>query len=87
MRRITSDEVVAKLTSYLQHELTLDELVAWAEEAMMEGEFEETRFESIRDIVSHLGVADVKAFGLTWEDCESFLGRLGCTVRVEVSPL
>ena len=85
MRRITSEEVVTQLTSYLQHELTLDELVGWAEEAMMEGEFEASRFEVIRDIVSRLGVADVRAFGLTWEDCEAFLGRLGCTVRVEVT--
>ena len=85
MRHITSDEVISRLTGYLQHELTLDELVDWAEAAMMEGEFEQTRFEVIRDIVSRLGVADVRAFGLTWEDCEAFLGRLGCTVRVEVS--
>ena len=33
---------------------------------------------------SVLGVADVKAFGLTWEDCEWFLSQLGYTVRIEV---
>ena len=85
MARITSGEVVSRLTAYLQHELALDELVDWAEEAMMEGEFEEDRFGAIRDVVSRLGVADVRAFGLTWEDCEQFLGRLGCTVHVEVT--
>ena len=51
----------------------------------MEAEFEEDRHGAIRDIVSRLGVADVRAFGPTWEDCEQFLGRLGCTVRVEVT--
>jgi len=35
--------------------------------------------------VSRLGVADVKAFGLTWEDCEQFLKQLGYSVRVEVT--
>ena len=76
---MTSEEVISRLTGYLQHELTVDELVDWAEGAIMEGEFEPTHFEAIRDIVSRLGVADVRAFGLTWEDCEAFLGRLGCS--------
>jgi len=77
--------VVSRLTGHLQHELTLGELVSWAEGVMMDGEFEEGHYEAIRDIVSRLGVAHVRAFGLTWEDCERFLGRLGCTVRVEVT--
>jgi hypothetical protein len=29
-------------------------------------------------------VADVRAFGLTWEDCENHLDRLGYCTRVEV---
>ena len=85
MGLITSEEVIAKLAGYLQHELRLDELVLWAEEAMMERGFEQHRSEVLLDIVSRLGVADVKAFGLTWEDCEAFLHRLGCTVRVEIA--
>ena len=51
---------------------------------MLDGDFEESRSEDLRDIVSRLGVADVRAFGLTWEDCEAYLGRLGYTTRVEV---
>ena len=43
--------------------------------------FDGDGYEVIRDIVSRLGVADVRAFGLTWEDCEQLLGRLGCTDR------
>ena len=39
----------------------------------------------LREIVSRLGVADVKVFGLTWEDCEQFLTQLGYKVRVEVT--
>jgi hypothetical protein len=35
-------------------------------------------------IVSRLGLADVLVFGLTWEDLEDFLSRLGYEVRVEV---
>ncbi len=82
---ITGQIVAEKLTDYLHHRLTLEELVEWAEQAVMEEEFDENKIETMRDIVSRLGLADVRAFGLTWEDCEAFLTRLGYQVRVEVS--
>jgi hypothetical protein len=82
---ITRHEVAARLSDYLHHRLSLQGVVDWAENAMMEGELEEADFDLLRDVVSRLGVADVRAFGLTWEDCESFLTRLGYRVKVEVS--
>jgi hypothetical protein len=51
---------------------------------MMEADFEERDFEALRDIVSRVGLADVRAFGLTWEDCEDFLSRLGYRVSIAV---
>ena len=84
MQQITDQVVADKLASYLHHELSIAELVAWAETAMLDGEFADENYETIRGIVSRLGVADVKAFGLTWEDCEWFLSQLGYTVRIEV---
>jgi addiction module HigA family antidote len=35
-------------------------------------------------VVGRLGVADVRAFGLTWADCEELLGRLGFSARIEI---
>jgi hypothetical protein len=40
--------------------------------------------ERIRDVVARLGLADVRAFGLTWEDCEQFFNQLGYAARIEV---
>lgn len=40
--------------------------------------------ETIRDITSRLGLANVREFGLTWEDCEGFLSRLGYRTTVDV---
>lgn len=76
--------VAEKLTAYLRHTITLEELVDWAEQVMQEGDFDEADDETLRDVVSRLGVADVRAFGLTWGDCEQFLQRLGYIVRVGV---
>ena len=84
MQLVTSKIIAEKLSNYLHHQLSLEELVDWAENVMMEGDFEKKNYKTLREIVSRLGVADVKAFGLTWEDCEQFLKQLGYTVRIEV---
>lgn len=84
MDLITSGTVAGKLTAYLHHELDLAGLVDWAEDAMMEGRFDPEHHDTLRDVVSRLGLADVKAFALAWEDCERFLARLGYDVRIEV---
>ena len=47
-------------------------------------DFDARDLETLLDIVSRLGLADVKAFGITWEDCEGFLSRLGYRVSVRV---
>ena len=76
--------MVRKLEAYLHHQLSLDGLVAWANAAMMEGDFEEEHFDAIRDAVARLGLANVRAFGLTWEECENLLQHLGYHARVEI---
>ena len=79
--QLTREAVARKLAAYLHHEISLDELVAWANVAMMEADFEETYCETIRDTIARLGLADVQAFELTWEDYASILKRLGYDVR------
>ncbi|HEX7409803.1 MAG TPA: hypothetical protein VF515_19405 [Candidatus Binatia bacterium] len=64
--------------------ITLAQLVDWAENATMAGEFEEASVSVLAWVVSRLGVADVRTFGLTWEDREQLLDRLGFTARVEI---
>lgn len=81
---ITTQTVAEKIAAYLRHEIGLGELVDWAENAMMEGVFAEQETPVLREVISRLGVADVRAFGLTWEDCEQMLKRLGYSARVEV---
>jgi hypothetical protein len=83
--KISREEVAQKLIDYLCHRITLEELVDWAESTMMEADFDERDFETLRDIVSRLGLADVKAFGMTWENCEDFLSQLGYQVQVVIS--
>jgi len=45
-------------------------------------DYAEEDFELIKNILSHLGLADVKEFGLSWDDCYGYLSQLGYRVKV-----
>jgi hypothetical protein len=81
---ITKKTVANKLAAYLGHELTLGGLVAWAEDALQEGTFETRNAKLLATVVGRIGVADVRAFGLAWEDCEQILKQLGYSARVDI---
>ena len=81
---VTKQMVAEKIAAHLQHRISLPELVDWAENAMMDGEFDEKDAATISAVVARLGVSDVRAFGLTWTDCEELLAKLGFSARVEI---
>jgi len=83
---ITRETVRDKLMAYLNRHLTLADLVDWAEDALLNEGLDERDTVVLRDIVGRIGVADVREFGLTWEDCYDFLARLGCIVEVKAIP-
>lgn len=81
---ITKQIVADQIAAYLRRGMTLAQLVEWAENAMMEGEFDEKDAATISAVVARLGVADVRDFGLTWADCEDLFGQLGFSARIEI---
>jgi cobyrinic acid a,c-diamide synthase len=78
---ITRQLVAEKLAEYLHQQIPLATLVDWAEQQMMDADFES---ETVRDVTARLGLADVRAFGLTWDDCQRLLRDLGYSARVEI---
>lgn len=81
---ITKQIVAAKIAAYLHHEITLAQLMDWSEGALMDDEFDEADAAVLAGEIARFGVADVRAFGLTSEDCEELLNQLGFIPRVEV---
>ena len=81
---ITRQDVAEQFAAHLQHRLTLPQLVDWAENAMLDAAFDEKDAATISAVVARLGVADVRAFGLNWTDCEELLATLGFSARVEI---
>jgi hypothetical protein len=82
---ITKQTVAEQIAAYLHHDLTLGQLVDWSERVLMDGELAESDAETLSHVVARLGVADVRAFGLAWEDCKELLGKLGFAPRVEIA--
>jgi len=82
--RITKHTVAEKVEAYLHHEIGLSDLVDWAENALMEGEFDREDSTALAHALGRIGLADVRSFGLTWEDCEEILKELGYEARVAV---
>jgi len=81
---ITRDKIVEKLAAYLSLTLSLSDLVDWAETAMMDAEFDESDFELIRSVIAQIGLADVRAFNLSWQTCVDMLNRLGYVAQVQI---
>ena len=80
---ITKEIIADKLLAYLQHHLSLAELVNWAEQSLMNASYEDDTSHTIRNTLAHLGLADVKEFGLEWKDCEAIMQKLGFTLEVK----
>ena len=82
---ITKKITASKILAYLQHDISLNELVNWAEAAINEDELEIGEESLLMDILGSLGLADVKTFGLTWVDCETMMNKLGYQIKIEAS--
>lgn len=81
---ITGKMLVDKLLQYINRQIDLAALVSWAEDMIREADIDEKNFELIKEILARIGLADVREFGLTWDDCYDYLHKLGYDVKVEL---
>jgi len=81
---ITRQTVAFQIRSYLNREITLAALVDWAEDAVFEGDLEESDTELLTDILARLGVADVESFELSWTDITDMFDKLGFRAIVTI---
>jgi len=81
---LTRKLLAEMLIKYINREIDLSSLVNWAEDTMREADFENSSFELIREILARIGLADVREFGLTWDDCYEYMHKLGYNVKVEL---
>lgn len=85
---ITRQVVSEKLLAYLNEEITLAELVDWAENCFVNGGFgPDEDVDMLADIVMYIAGADTAYFPLTWDVCLDFMKQLGTPIKVVTIPL
>jgi hypothetical protein len=82
---ITKQIVAEQLLKYLNHKISLAQLVDWAEQSIMNGGLETNDTKKLMHVLGKIAAADVKEFGLSWEDCESVMTDLGFVLRVDAN--
>ena len=80
---ITKQLLAINLLCYLQHKTTLSDLVNWAGYAFKEGDIQGEHPEVVRDILAKLGLEEVKAYGILWDDCYEYMQKLGYVLKID----
>jgi len=83
---INRESVINMLIGYLNGQVSLARLVDWAEHTLCEGNVEARHAEAVSAALARLGLADVRAFGLNWEDTQEILASLGYHAQVVAVP-
>ena len=81
--KITKQAIAQELLKYLNHQISLAQLVDWAENAIMQGGMEPDNPKALMQILGRIAAADVKEFGILWEDCEEIMRQLGYEIKVD----
>lgn len=82
---ITKQLIAKELLQYMNHYISLNELVEWSENTILVGNFEEGAEAEIRNTLGLLAAADAEGFGLLWEDCEFIMNQLGYKIKVDAA--
>ena len=78
-RQVVSDQLLA----YLNQELSLSQLVGWAENTFIDDSLvPDEDIPLLNDILMYLAGADTSQFPLTWHICAEFMAKLGTPVKV-----
>jgi hypothetical protein len=79
---LTKQDVADNLLNYLQHKTSLNDLVSLAELMVMDASIKQGEEEIVMEVIGKIGVADVKQFGLYWDDCETMMHKLGYKFQI-----
>lgn len=85
---ITREILASQILAYLNGQRSLNELVAWAEDAIVtvtESSQHPSEVDTIWDILLYVGAGDTPDFPLTWDVIRDFLERLGRPIQSVVA--
>jgi hypoxanthine phosphoribosyltransferase len=84
---LTRSAIQRQLSAYLNQAISVEELVAWAQQTLADDDLSAPEAALLRDVVMRATSPGGRAPHLPVEDCAEFLGRLGYTLRVTAKPV
>jgi hypothetical protein len=79
--------ILRHMNLYLERELSLRELVDWAETTLAENELSAEDEAFLEDLLARAGKPGSPGFGLSLDDCSDLMARLGQELNVRTRPL
>ena len=82
---ITQEIVVEKILAHLNHQMTEQQLVRWAEDALVkvtESDADIPNEDALIAVLAYLGAGDTPGFPLSWSVLSEFLAQFGVRVHV-----
>ena len=83
--KISKKTVADKMLDYFDGRLPLANLVDWAENALLSGDFPDAETDDLMAALGQIGLADVRNFGLAWEDSTAIMRKLGYRLDVRAA--
>jgi hypothetical protein len=83
--RLSREDIASVIEAYLHKKISVREMVDWAENAVMSADLKPAESQLLVRALGRLGLADVRSFGLAWEDCQAILNDLGFCANVDVT--
>ena len=62
--KITKELLASKILEYLNRRITANDLATWAEDAMIESNYQEEYFSEIAETLAKVGLINIKSFEL-----------------------
>ncbi len=82
---ITKQVVSEKLIAYLNNQITIAQLVDWAENTFIDDELvPDEDIDLLNDILMYLAGADTAYFPLTWDVLSDFFQQLGTHIQFSI---
>jgi hypoxanthine phosphoribosyltransferase len=79
--------ILRHMNLYLERDLSLQDLLDWAETTLAENELSAEDEAFLQDLLARAGEPGSRDFGLTLEDCSDLMARLGQELKVRTRPL
>lgn len=81
---VTKELVKQKIVEYILLKSSLEQLVSWAENSFMSEELDEKDAKLLSDILSQIGVSNVRNFGIQWHEWKEILWKLGYEMKIDL---